>query len=194
MGEPKTMSEPLTQIIRGEFTMSDFELHEVQQRTQFDDDEPNPWYASPYLVVPVLFIIDVGLLIWNSRSAPHDTILLIEKIFSKFITLYPLLLVGVVTFKRPVKAPRNLSTHCAFEFRPQEMQVIQVNDEQTILTQFPYQEIDEVHDFPDNLVIKAEPYGQFLVRKASLTSEEVEMLRSFFNRRLRKRFYTRRKV
>lgn len=171
------------------------ELYEVEKRINFEDDEGARWWLyNPYVVVGILFIVNVGLTIWNSRSALLEPIILIDRIFGKAFSLYTVLLIALLISKPKKKASQNTSVVCAFEFHPQEFIVKSIDNEQTVITRLPYQEIDEVHDYPDNLLIKASPHGMFLIRKEVLTKQEVEVLRSFFNQRLRKRFYTRRPV
>ena len=189
------MTEPLAQIIRGEFIMTLSELYEVEKRINFEDDEDtHQWLYNPYVVVGILFIVNVGVTLWNSRNAPLEPIILIDRIFGKIFTLYTVFLIAILTSKPKRKDSQHSSVVCAFEFHPQEFIIKSIDHEQTVITQLPYQEIDEVHDYPDNLLIKASPHGMFLIRKEVLTKQEVEVLRSFFNQRFRKRFYTRRPV
>jgi len=189
------MTEPLAQIIRGEFIMTLSELYEVEKRINFEDDkEPLWWLYNPYVAIIILFIVNVGVELWNSMTLPLDLIIRVDRVFGNFFTLYPVFLIALFTSKPTRKASQNTSVLCAFEFHPQEFIIKSIDHEQTVITKLPYQEIDEVHDYPDNLLIKASPHGVFLIRKEVLTKQEVEVLRSFFNQRFRKRFYTRRPV
>jgi hypothetical protein len=189
------MSEPLSQIICGEFTMTLSELYEVEKRIDFEEDEDARWWLyNPYVVVGILFVVNVGVTLWNSRSAPIEPIILIDRIFGRIFTLYTVLLIAILTSKPKRKDSQHSSVVCAFEFHPQEFIIKSIDHEQTVITKLPHPEIDEVHDYPDNLLIKASPHGVFLIRKEVLTKQEVEVLRSFFNQRFRKRFYTRRPI